>query len=305
MPSHRRNIREQHDAPDPFSPLRQDRPTSRAELGSGRRAATTLPMPPEHGAWVMLFAPLAIGLAVGPPPPPAPALLLVIAAAGALLLQNTTGFVLRGRAQGRTVWLAIYLSLFCASVLPLLLVYHLTALLTLGIPAAALLAMRLALLLIPARKRLDRSLWGEVLGVPALTLTAPAAYIVSGGALDGEAWCLWAATTIYFASGIFVVKMLLAAARSKAPLDWPARLRVGRDHLIYHALLIVALGFVATTLPRRAALLAVLAYVPALYRALLSWIRLSNRLPNLTRVGFGELLYALWFVGLFIAALHV
>ena len=48
-----------------------------------------------------------------------------------------------------------------------------------------------------------------------------------------------------------------------------------------------------------------LAYIPALVRAFAGWAALSNRLPSLKRVGFGETFYALWFTGCFLAALLV
>ena len=47
-----------------------------------------------------------------------------------------------------------------------------------------------------------------------------------------------------------------------------------------------------------------LAYAPALLRALWGWVRLSNRLPSLKRVGIAEIVYSLWFAAWLAAALR-
>src|SRR5581483_11988835 len=98
------------------------------------------PIPHEHGAWVILYAPLFIALAATPPFALAPSLLLVLA---------VTGLFLAREAAGR----------------PLLRSYRRLALLHVGLLVVGLFALHALLLLWPARKRLDRSQWGEILGV--------------------------------------------------------------------------------------------------------------------------------------------
>ena len=264
------------------------------------------PIPHEHGAWVILYAPLFIALAATPPFALAPSLLLVLAVTGLFLAREAAGRLLRRRGQaGTTFWLGVYLAAALAGTLPLLRSYRRLALLHVGLLVVGLFALHALLLLWPARKRLDRSQWGEILGVGALALTAPAAYVVARGALDSRAWTLWAACVLYFSSGIFYVKMLLAAVKVRRVIGWPERWRVGRDNLLYHLLLVGGVAVLAAQQGGRSGLLVALAYLPALCRAFRGWATLTNRLPPLKRVGLAETFYSLWFLGCFLAALRL
>jgi hypothetical protein len=262
------------------------------------------PIPHEHGAWVILYAPLLIALAATPPFALAPSLLLILAVTGLFLAREAAGLRLRRRGQeGTAFWLGVYLALALAGALPLVLVYHRLALLPIGLLVVGLFALHALLLLWPARKRLDRSQWGEILGVGALALTAPAACVVAGGALDGRAWMLWAACVLYFSSSIFFVKMLLAAVKVRGDFGWPERWRIGRDNLTYHVLLVGGTVILAARFGAGSGLLVAIAYLPVLFRAFRGWATLSNKLPPLKRVGLAETFYSLWFMGFFLAAL--
>jgi hypothetical protein len=263
------------------------------------------PLPREHGGWVMLAAPMLINLLAAPAAPLLPGLLLLIAAISAFGLQHSVGLMLRRRGpEGVTVWPAGCLALLLASGLPLLTVYHRLALLPLAGLAAG--AFGLKTVLSHSRRRFDRTVGGEILGMLALTLTGPAASVITRGRLDGDAWGLWAGMVLYFTSGVFFVNLLLAAARCKGSLDARSRWRVGRGHLIYHVLLAVLVGYVGTKLSQPAAFLFMVAYVPALIRALWAWIDLNRcQRLNLKRVGWGELLYALWFAGCWVGWLRI
>ncbi len=264
------------------------------------------PIPHEHGAWVILYAPLAMTLAVARPFRLAPSLLLLLAVTGLFLSREAAGLLLRRRGKGGTAfWLAVYLALALMGALPLLLIYQRMALLRVGALVLALFALHSLLLLWPARRRLDRSQWGEILATGALALTAPAAYSVATGRLDGFAWCLWAACTLYFSSSIFFVKMLLAAGKVRGAFGRRERWQAGRDNLNYHVLLVLIVVAVTALRGGPGAFLALAAYLPALFRALRGWATLSNKLPPLKRVGMGETLYALWFIGFFLSALLV
>jgi hypothetical protein len=263
------------------------------------------PIPREHGAWVILFAPLWIALGMAQRAKPVEGTLLILAVTGGFLARNALGLLLRRRDRAGTgFWLAIYLLLMAGAGLSLLLVYQEWALLTIGLLAGALWGIHSLLLLLPARKRLDRSQWGEILGVSALVLTGPAGVAVMRGAVDASAWLLWAVCALYFSGGIFHVKMWLEAVKHKK--DWSAQTRwqVGRDHLVYHVLLLITLLLAAFHLPGSTALLVGLAFLPALCRAFWSWLCLAPQLPPLKRVGILETVYALWFAGFLIAALR-
>ncbi|MBI4551187.1 MAG: YwiC-like family protein [Candidatus Latescibacteria bacterium] len=263
------------------------------------------PFPHEHGAWVMLYAPLVIVLAAVRPVAVLPSLFLILTVTSVFLGQYALRVFIRRRGPRLVVaWLGVELTLLAAGLLPLLFVYRLTGLLAIGALAAALFGLHTLLLYWPSRKRLDRSQWGETLAVGALALTAPAAYVVARGGLDPIAWSIWAACVLYFSSGIFYVNMLLSAARIRGEFDARDRWRVGRDLVVYHVLLILVVGGASLAIGGWAAPLAALAYVPVLVRAFWGWATLSNELPPLTRVGLREVAYTLWFTGVFVAALR-
>ncbi len=217
-------------------------------------------------------------------------------------------FAAAGRRRGQQetwLWLGVYLLLTAAGAVPLLEVYHRWDLLTVGGLAAGLFAVHALLLLLPARKRLDRSQWGEILAVGVLALAAPAEYVVVTGHLDGMAWCLWATCTLYFSSSVFFVKMLLGAVKVKGPFGWRQRWQVGRDSVLYHLLMAVVIAGVALVHGDWGALLALFTFLPVIVRAGYGWSRLSRVLPPLRRVGVGETLYAVWFSLFFVLSLRV
>jgi hypothetical protein len=264
------------------------------------------PLPHEHGAWVILYAPVAITIGALGPGGWLPTLLLLAAITGIFLGRHALGLLLRRRGEPATwFWLGIYLALTAAGALPLFWVYHRWDLLVIGALAAGLFAVHTLLLLLPTRKRLDRSQWGEILSVGALALTAPAEYIVMNGHLDGMAWCLWATCTLFFSSSVFFVKMLLAAVKVKGLFGWRQRWRVGRDNVLYHLLMTVVIVGVTLVHGGRGALLALCAFLPVLLRAGYGWICLSRVPPPLRRVGLGETVYALWFSIFFILSLRL
>ncbi len=265
-----------------------------------------IPIPHEHGAWVILYAPMLIAVAAAGRFDPVPELLLLLAVTGAFLARNAVGLLLRGRGKdGVAGWLGVYVLLFAAGALPLLAAYRRYALLEVGAVVAGLFLVHAALTVWPSRERLDRSQWGELLAVGALAMTGPAAWVVATGRFPAVAWALWAACVLFFSSSIFNVKMLLSAVKVKGEPSPSDRWRLGRDTLIYHGLLTVILDAAAVRLGGLAGVLVALAYLPIVARALASWATLSSKLPPLKRVGLLETVYSLWFVALLIAVIRV
>ena len=177
-----------------------------------------------------------------------------LAVTGAFLAREAAGLLLRKRGKGGTAfWLAVYSALFLAGALPLVLFFRVYSLLPIGIAALLLFGVHSWCLV---RGRLDRSQWGEILGVGALTLTAPAAVAVTSGRLTTVAWLLWAACLLYYSSSIFSVKMVLSAARAKRDWSESKRREIGRDCLGYHLLLTAAVGIAAFRLGGREGILA-------------------------------------------------
>jgi len=273
------------------------------------KSATALgrpPIPHEHGAWVMLYAPMIIALAARPSQNWLSIVCLFVAVTGVFLSRNVVGLIFRKRSTiADRRWLAIYLIATTLTSIPLLTSNRLSALVTVVVIAAGLFGIHSLLLTIPARKRLDRSQWGEVLAVGALTLTAPATCIVAGYSFDPVAVCLWTACALYFSSSIFFVKMLLAAVKVRDNFDLSRRLAIGRDNLIYHIGLTLIVVFIAVHLGGRLGLLSAIAYLPVILRAFVGWVRLSPKLPPLKRVGVMETIYAVWFTVFTIVSIRI
>jgi hypothetical protein len=249
---------------------------------------------------VILYAPLFIGFGAAGVAAPVRWLLLAAAVLGAFLAREAAGLLLRRRGgSGVGFWLAVYLGILLGGALPLLFCYRIASLIPIGALAALLFGIHTFLLM---RGRLDRSQWGEILGVGALALTAPAAYAVATGRLDAQAWLLWAACLLYFSSAIFSVKMHLNAAKAKRDWNEAKRREIGRDTLQYHLLLGAVLLLAALRIGGSAAVWLASAYLPAIIRGLRGWVGLSPVLPPLKRVGIQETLLSVWFTFCLLAA---
>jgi hypothetical protein len=264
------------------------------------------PIPHEHGAWVMLFGPALAAWMAMPRWPGAPAMVFLVLVAAAFMGRNAAGLALRGRGgRGAIVWAAAFgATAFLATVL-LTLVWGRKELLYIGVVAVAFFGAHSLLIARSGRKRLDRSVWGEVLAVAALALTGPAAWVAAGGHLDGMALALWLAMTLFFSSGVFSVKSRLNAVKVRGEFSRADRRSATRDSVAYHVLLTaVALGGAAAVGGAPGALLAV-AFVPALVRAFHGAATMTNVLPNLKRVGAMETALAVWFIVFFAWALRL
>ncbi len=254
------------------------------------------PVPREHGAWIILYAPLLLGFASAPRLSPLPFLILLLTVTGLFLSRPLVGALLRRRGRPESAfWLGVYLLVSAIGAIWLLTVCRLPAMIWLGLPMGLLFLVHAWLQVMPSRRRLDRSLGGEIVAVAALTLTAPAGVVAGGGALDTDAWRLWALCALYFSSGIFYVKMLLAALAVRGTIERQERQRIGREQRIYHALLPVLAGVLCIGSPVWRFALIELAIVPVMVRAYIGEARLTNRTPSFKRVGMLESLYALWF----------
>ena len=226
------------------------------------------PMPREHGAWGILLIPFATAVGVADVWSLPVALLLVsvlcfYVARTNFLKQNYrwTGALLAGSAA-------------CA--LPLLFVWKLWWLAAFGAVAAPL-----------AFRKTERSVVMQLLAVLGLTLTAPAAWYAATGKLEYRLWLL---NALYFAGGVFYVKMHVAAAVARRA----DKLRQGAATMIYYgALAIVAAGWWPVGL----------AFVPVIVRAFVGVARLSPVL-RIKRLGWTEVFYSILFAGLLVFELR-
>ncbi len=207
-------------------------------------------LPSEHGAWIWWIGPLLIGAAAGSELTTHLALLALTALAAFLLRQPATIAVKaisgrrdRDELRPALIWWAIYTALTLVGV-SLLIGSGQTRIVLLAIPGMIIFSWHLWLV----SRRQERQQPGvEIVAAGALALTAPAAYWVSGGTSDREAWILWGLTWLQSAASIVHVHIRLEQRRLEHTPQMAMRLRMGQRSLIYHlfnqsASLALALG---------------------------------------------------------------
>jgi len=215
-------------------------------------------LPAEHGAWIWWIGPLLIGAAAGGETSPLLGLLSLTALFAFLLRQPATiavkavsGRRTRDDLRPALVWSAIYAGLTAVG-MALLVSAGQGRLLLLAIPGALIFAWYLRLV----SRRQERQQPGvEIIGAGALALTAPAAYWVSGGGSDLEAWLLWGLTWLQSAASIVHVHLRLKQRHLEQIPEMGALLRLGRRSLLYNgfnqgmSLVLALAGWVPTLVP--------------------------------------------------------
>lgn len=254
-----------------------------------------LKLPKEHGAWAMLYVPLAIGT-LAAEGERRPVLWLSLAVTFLFIARESVLAWWRARrrhqpARLARTWMLIYFGLAAIFGAPLLLEYRLLGLIPLAIGAMALLLVNAE----QAARLEDRTILGELLAIFGLTMTAPAAHYVIRRQWELMALGLWGVSTLYFASSVFYVKLRLQAAHGRSS---ERREQARRQCAIYHAFLIAAL--VSLALTHRMGVFLALAFAPALGRAFRHVLWPAEHV-NLRRVGLAEIFNA--FVFLIFAAL--
>ncbi len=250
-----------------------------------RTAMGKPPMPREHGAWVILLAPLASALGISGTFNLDTALLVLsvlcffIARSSYLRATASAG---GPGARKAARWVLVWLALSAGTGFPLLWPGQRWWLIAFAAAAAPI-----------AFQKPRRSSPAQGLAVAGLTLTAPVAWYVATGHLDSWAWTLWLLHTLFFASGFFYVQMHFAAVRQRS------RQGVARGTMAYHLLLAALLaGLVAAdAIPAGMAL----CFVPALARAAAGILMLQPTL-RIKRLAWTEVAYAILFTATLIAA---
>ena len=199
------------------------------------------PIPHEHGAWVVLYAPLLITAVVLPTAAIWQTASLVGLITAIFLARNCVSIVLRRKRgwENAAAWLGVFTALGLAAAWPLVAGPGGAALLMVGAIGATLFIVHNLLLLGPAPKRLDRTRQGQILAIAALCLNGPAQAAIATGRLPWIAWVIWLSCMVFFGSSVFYVKMLLDAAKYRDQIDLE-RCRLSRESNLYHGLMLVA-----------------------------------------------------------------
>lgn len=253
-----------------------------------------VPKPKEHGAWGMLYIPVAT--AVGISGTWNLRVLWTTLAVTLIFLsqrpysQLITGTRTRQDTQLRRrnlIWLAVY---WTASGALIALLYFHYGLRTLpqfawvGVPVAAAFTRFL-------KKNRVRTVAGELTGICGLTLSGPLAHYAGIGQVQPVAFWLWGLCILYFASSVFYVKAVVAKylqARSNS-IDRSIYPRLcGAYHFGLLGLLVALVAL------RQVPAILLLAFVPVVMRGLLG-IRESHAKLSFARIGWTEVAYSLFF----------
>jgi hypothetical protein len=257
-------------------------------------------IPREHGAWAVIYGAFLAGVGVaGQVTLPVILFLVGITAATfangplTILVRSTPVWVPAERRRQALTWLLVYGGVAAAAFGPLLIVFRMTFLLPFGILAAFFLLLRAFLI----RERDDRTLPGELVGAAGLTMVGPAAHAVAVGEIQPMGVVLWLLLFLFFASGVFYVRMRIHAmvAKRRGKSSNPAV----RSCVFYHVLLFVVIP--SLVMVRVIPWPVLLAFAPALWRAAAGLRREETGL-NVRRLGWSEVAVASAFVLLLIAA---
>ncbi len=251
---------------------------------------SALKLPKEHGAWVMLYVPFVLGVAVAGRVN-WPVLLLLLSATAVFISRESLLVYWRARARGREAaearkTLLLYLALAAAFGAPLIFAFKLFWLIPLGLIGAALLLVNGR----QATRMEERETMGELMAIGGLTMTAPAAYYVASGRWEMTAFWLWLLSALYMASSVFYIKLRVYRLNPRKQAE---QRRALRSCAFYHSFLIVALP--ALILASSLGLSALIAFAPAIVRTF--WGMFAPRPKvNLIRAGILEIVYSLVFL---------
>jgi hypothetical protein len=245
----------------------------------------------------MLAVPWLVGCGIAGAVTPRAALVLLGALALFLAQHRLTDWYRgRRRASARAALpsLAFLTVVGLAALAPALLAMPPVVVAVLGVTAVA--ATGLSLVFVDAR--VDHALPGQVLAAVSLALTAPAAYLASGGAGAVTALALWAINGAYFLWAVFYVNLQIdARARRVSVARALERVRFAARTIVADVVLVavaaVAFPFAGLALP------GLVAFVPAAVQSVAGVATLHRPAP-LKRVGIAMLVHALAFAALLV-----
>jgi hypothetical protein len=121
-----------------------------------------------------------------------------------------------------------------------------------------------------------RTVVGEIIGVAALTSTAPLGFLLSSMKISQEVFVLWLLNLMYFSGSIFYIKMRKKGLLSRKNLHpLPKNMNLVRECLAYLLVLVIILGLLMWTgsIP----VLVTLAFVPMIFHSMLGILILRPR----------------------------
>ncbi len=254
-------------------------------------------IPKEHGAWAVFLVPLLIGVGHGGGFR-WPAVLFLISSLGIFLSYVPAQTLLRTaartsqdeeKARAARHWIFVYLLISVASILPVLVALRRWLLLPIGFIGLGSFLMNFVLTRIQ-----PKTIASDLTAVVGLTLSAPAAYYVTSGNLDGAAMVLWVLNILFFGSCVvYVHTRLRALAARKSEWSWRDRMTYGGVNLLYHAIMLGILALLA--LNQLTPALQLLAYTPITVNAVWGTLTLVSAV-DFRKLGFTLLTHSIVFL---------
>jgi hypothetical protein len=200
--------------------------------------------PAEHGAWVFLFSPLAIGLALGGRLTFA-SLLLVIAALAAFLVRQPVTIIVKALSGRRPrselsqarFWLGVYGLVGALAVAGMLLIGD-AYILLLAIPAIPVFGWHLWLV---SRREERQQMWVEIAGGAVLALAAPASYWVGKNQYDPLGWILWVLSWLQTVGSIIFIYLRLKQRKLAIMPGMKERFEMGIPALAFNTAVLTAI----------------------------------------------------------------
>ncbi|MCX8023932.1 MAG: YwiC-like family protein [Thermanaerothrix sp.] len=206
-----------------------------------------LALPQEHGAWVFLLSPLAIGLATANRPPSIASVVLLITALMAFLFRHPLTLVIKslsGRRshtdlRGAIFWACGYGTLGLVG-LGFLMAQGLKELFWLALPALPILVVYLYL--VSQRAERHQPVLDFAVAI-VLALGAPAAYWVTEGAYSTTGWVLWGLCSLHALTSIAHAFMRLEQRRWQRVPSLSIQIRTALPALGFNLLAVCTTGF--------------------------------------------------------------
>jgi hypothetical protein len=264
--------------------------TSDALHAAQQARVRALVIPREHGAWGLLLVPLFTGVVAGYASEHRiwPLLIFTVAALSLFWLRTPVESVLGTSSLTANTKAERRAALVAAAFLSAIATACLTDLMWKGQNFQLLLlggAAALALLARSVLKSLGRKtrMAAQLVGAIGLVCTAPATYYIGTGRLGNRAFILWLANWIFAGNQIHFVQLRIHSARATTSSQKVAR---GKFFLLAQLVLFISLVIAAFWhfLPP----LVVVAFVPALVRGTLWFVRKPEPL-DVRRLGWSEM----------------
>ncbi len=251
-------------------------------------------LPKEHGAWGVLFIPFFVSAAVAS----CFDLKMILLLFGIFFLyisrKSIEELFRASKHNDRLIknkfyyFLIIFITVGLLFIIPIFLLYDLT-----WLPAFGFIFICLQWInILQIRKRKQRTVTAELIGIAGLCLSAPIAYYVATGEIEKTALLMWIISFAYFARGVLYVKLRLSVVAARAQFaDLYERMKYSKGYIFFHLALITSTFFLLIMFQKP---FLIISYLPIAIQSFLGISRMNTKL-NVPRIGYIEVSHSILF----------